>query len=119
MKLDEFISESIKAVIKGINDSQEFAKENGALINPHIGKWDFDKTETTYYGNEEGARRVSKINFDVAVTVSNTSSIDGGGGINIHALKLGTNIADSEKNETVSRIQFDLNVALPNIDPTE
>ncbi len=117
MKIDEFISESIKSVIKGIKDSQEYAKENGALVNPHIGKWDFEKIETTYLGEKEGARRISKINFDIAVTAANSSETKGSGGINVHALKIGGGISDLDKKETVSRIQFDLNIVLPTVDP--
>jgi len=58
MELDKFITASLNSIIKGINDSKEFAIENGARINPHIGKWDFEKTMTTYYGKEEGARAI-------------------------------------------------------------
>jgi hypothetical protein len=36
MELDTFISKSLKFIIKGINKSQEFAKEKRARINPHI-----------------------------------------------------------------------------------
>ncbi|MBU2527236.1 MAG: hypothetical protein KKC03_11610 [Bacteroidetes bacterium] len=117
MELDKFISKSLKSIIKGIKDSQDFANENGARINPHVGKWDFDKNETTYFGNEEGARAVSKIDFDVAVTISNSQETGGEGGINVYSLKLGGKLSDTEINESVSRIKFSLNVALPNSKP--
>ena len=118
MKLDEFISSSLKAISKGINDSQEDCKKIGALINPHIGQWDLDKIETQYVKDEEGARRISKVNFDVAVTATNSSETGGGAGINVYAMKLGGKISDTEKNEVVSRIQFDVNIVFPSVDPT-
>lgn len=125
MDLETFISNSLKAVIKGIADTKDYAIENGALINPYVGNWDLRKSEddpipiipTTYFGNQEGARRISKIKFDIAVTVSNSSEINGGGGINVHALKLGGNAKSTEEDASVSRIQFDLDLVLPNTDP--
>ena len=117
MELDKFISNSLKSIIKGINDSQDFAVENGARINPYIDKWDFDKTMTTFYGREDGARAISKIDFDIAVTASNTQETGGEGGINVYSLKLGGKLSDTEKNESISRIKFSLNVVLPNIKP--
>ena len=36
MELDEFISTSIKSIIKSVNDTKDFAEENGAIINPII-----------------------------------------------------------------------------------
>ena len=43
MELDKFISESLKSIISGINDAQDFAKDNGSIINPDLRKWDYDK----------------------------------------------------------------------------
>ena len=117
MKLDEFISDSLQSIIKGINDSQDFALENGARINPHVGKWDENKMLTTYYGKEEGTRAVSQIDFDIAVTTSSTKETGGEGGINVYSVKLGGKLSDKDANETVSRIKFSLNVAFPNMKP--
>lgn len=117
MKLDEFITDTLKSIIKGVKDSQEFAQENGARINPYIDSWDQNKMLTTYYGKEEGARAISAIDFDIAVTASNSQETGGEGGINVYSLKLGGKATDLEKNETVSRIKFSLNVVLPNVKP--
>ena len=35
MELNRFISETLKEIIAGVKDAQEFAKENGACINPN------------------------------------------------------------------------------------
>ena len=50
MELDKFITETLNAVVKGVKNSQDFAKENGARINPHVGKWDLDRTKFTFFG---------------------------------------------------------------------
>lgn len=117
MQLDTFITETLRAIIKGVKDAQEFAQENGARVNPHIGKWDFDKSTTTYFGNEEGARAVSTVDFDIAVTTSSEQETGGHGGINVLSLKVGGKLTDKDISETVSRIKFSINVALPNVNP--
>jgi len=117
MELDKFISETLNAIINGIKNSQDFAQQNGARINPHIGKWDQEKTLTTYFGNEEGARSISTIEFDVAVTSSNEKESGGQGGINVLSLNIGGKLSDKDLKKTVSRIKFSINVALPNVKP--
>lgn len=117
MTLDLFISQSLKSIIKGVHETQEFAQEHGARINPHIGTWDFDKMPTTYYKKEEGARAITKIDFDVAVSASKVKEAGGEGGINVYSLKLGGKKSEADKSETASRIKFSLNVVLPNVEP--
>ena len=117
MELDKFISNTLKSIIKGINESKEYALENGARINPYIDQWDQGKTMHTYYGREDGARAISKVDFDIAVVASNTQETGGQGGINVYSLKLGGNLSDTEKTEKISRIKFELNVVFPNTEP--
>ena len=116
MELDKFITASLNSIIKGVDNSKEFAKENGAVINPHIGKWDFDKTLTTYIGREEGARAVSKIDFDIAITTSSEKDKAGGLGINVFSANVGGKLTKKDLAETISRIKFNVNVVLPNTD---
>ena len=117
MQLDTFITETLKSLIKGVKDAQDFANDNGARINPHIGKHDFDKFPTTYFGNEEGARSLQTIDFDIAVTTSSQQETGGHGGINVLSVKIGGQLSDKDINESVSRIKFSINVALPNVKP--
>ncbi|MBL7945016.1 MAG: hypothetical protein JNN32_03060 [Flavobacteriales bacterium] len=116
MNLDNFISETIKSLIKGINDAKVFAKENGARINPEFDNRrsvENSNANVVFFKGRDGAIGVSTIDFDIAVSVSNTQGSEGGGGINVYALKLGGSINENEMNETVSRIKFSLNIVLP------
>ena len=117
MELDKFISSSLQSIIKGVKDSQSFALENGAIINPKVGNWDVEKTKTTYFGKEEGAIEVSKIDFDIAVIAENSAEKGGNGSINVFSVKLGGNLTDSSKNESISRIKFNVNMAMPTLEP--
>ena len=40
MELENFITETLKSIIAGTTNSNEFAKENDALINPVLGFYD-------------------------------------------------------------------------------
>ena len=117
MELDKFITETLNAVVKGVKNSQDFAKENGARINPHVGKWDLDRTKFTFFGKEEGARTISSIEFDVAISSSNEQENGIKGGINVMSLNFGGNVSDKDAKETVSRIKFAIDVVLPNVVP--
>jgi len=113
MELDIYISETLKSIIKGINDTQIFARENDARINPRLGNWDKDKCLQTYKGNEEGIIPISVIDFDIAITVSNENEKGGKVGINVFSANVSGKVANKDINETYSRIKFSLNIALP------
>jgi hypothetical protein len=118
MELDIFITETLKSVIKGIKESQDFAKENGARINPHLHSSNIlNSQQITFYGREEGARLLSEINFDIAISSSNEQENGLKGGINVLSVNFGGNLSDKDSKETVSRIKFSVNVAFPNVVP--
>ena len=109
MELDTFITETLKAIIKGIKDSQESAIENGGIINPV--RTTTRQGETTKTKN--GERYLSKIEFDIAVTISKEKDSGVKGSINIVSAMLGANMAEKNIGETVSRIKFCIEAALP------
>ena len=116
MKLDDFISETLKAIIKGIKVAQAFANENDAKVNPEIdnkNSFERSKSPVIFFKERDGAIELTSIEFDVAVTVSNQKSAEGGGGVSVFAFKAGGSMNHSGINETVSRIKFNVNVALP------
>lgn len=114
MELDEFISVTLKSIIKSINDSKEYAESNGAIINPILMEREFDKSTSIWRKDgEDGRRGLTKIDFDVAVTASNEEGSKVGGGLKIQVFNLGASASESEINQTTSRIKFSLDVALP------
>jgi hypothetical protein len=112
MQLDEFISETLKAIIKGTKDSQEFAKENRAVVNPQI----IGPSGGTKYirmDRDENNSIISDIDFDVAVTASSKQESGIGGGINVLSINLRGKKEETDLHQTVSRIKFTITVALP------
>ena len=116
MELDEFISTSLKSIIKSINDTTEFAESNGAIVNPVIMERieDHDQNSSIWRKDgRDGRRFLTKIDFDVAVSASNEEGNKIGGGLKVQVFNLGASSNETEVNQTTSRIKFSLNVALP------
>jgi len=84
MDLRKFIAETLTQIIGGINDAQQNMLE-------------FQKGEnsdyTALYVNpnpvSENHKKLSDIEFDVAVTVSEGKSSEGGGGLSVMGLSIG------------------------------
>ena len=114
MELNEFISGTLQSIITAINESKDFAESNGAIINPIIMEHNFNANPTIFRKDgKDGKLSLTKIDFDIAVTVSNEEGSKVGGGIKIQVLNLGASSTNTETNQTTSRIKFSINVALP------
>ena len=109
MELKDFIKAAITDITDAVSELQN-ELTNGAIINPPLERGDLLKTiETT-----DGALRpIEQLNFDVAVTVGETSGVDGHAkaGISIFGAKVGA--TTSAKMENASRISFSIPVVLP------
>lgn len=117
MELSTFISESLKAIIKGVKEAKNFALENGAIINPSVeGTQAKSTTQYHFLNGIEGPKHVHDIDFDIALTISNQQNSDIGGKINVYALSLGSTAKETEINQTVSRLKFSVKAILPSTD---
>lgn len=116
MELEDFVSESLKQIIKGIQSAQDFAQKEGrgAKINP--------RGITGLKKDSKGQRQphdistklpVERVEFDVAVTASETSEKKGGGGLRVWVVSVGAEVGKTAENMTVSRIRFSVPVVLP------
>lgn len=108
MELKEFISETLVQIQEGVQDAiarRSFIKGSAGAISPVFGP-SMDAV---------GMDHVHKVEFDVAVTV--TDKIGGGGkaGIKVWGLELGGEGSKSAEQSTVSRIKF----AIPIIPPAQ
>ena len=109
MDLKEFVAEAIIQIAEGIRAAQE--KDTGAVIFPRMG---YDESaKKNLAGVLRATREASSVRFDIAVTVSEQSGGEGKGAINVLGVKIGGGVSSQDKNETVSRIVFDLPVLWP------
>jgi hypothetical protein len=109
MELREFVKAALVEVIAGIRDAQE--TEFGAYIVPR------SDGGHKYASNDrfsESARLKSTIvDFDIALTTEDSSSVGAGGGIKVLGVGAGVKGDKASRDMAVSRIQFAIPLLLP------
>lgn len=101
MDLRDFIKTSISDILGGIEDAaKEFGEGTDRLggVNP--------VTEDQIFKTE-------KIAFDIAVSASSEQKTGGKGALKVYVVELGADGHDLNSENTVSRLQFSVPVALP------
>lgn len=103
MELKEFIKTALIEIVEGVSEASQVAGKHGAAVG-----------STKLYGylkeakvvtDEEGTP-VSQVDFDIALTEAKKSNTNGGIGVNLGGIKLGTDGASHAENESSSRIKF-------------
>lgn len=112
MELKEFIKTALSDITNAVSELQA-ELQNGAIVSPSVPNSIANVTVKDPQDNKIN-RPISKIDFDVAITVGSTDNIEAGGkvGIQIFSAKLGGN--NENHTENVSRITFSIPVVLPN-----
>jgi hypothetical protein len=116
MDLETFISQSLKQIIAGIRSAQEYAAESttGAAINP--------RGITALQKDSEGKKQphdimtklpIHQVEFDVAVTVAESSQGKAGVGLLVAGLGIGGQKASTAESSSVSRIKFTVPLVWP------
>jgi hypothetical protein len=111
MQLDQFISESLNQIFRGISNAKKEAKELGFQVNPWIVVGRSDPSGLLI--DRETKTPVQIVEFDVAVTTAESDQSKGGAGIFIASLAIGAQRQASETNMVVSRIKFSVPISLP------
>lgn len=111
MELKEFVKTALTDITNAVSELQA-ELQNGAIVSPSMSN-KISNVTVTDPANENCYRAISKIDFDVAITVGGTDKVEAGGkaGIQIFSAKIGGN--SEEHTENVSRITFSIPVVLP------
>ena len=107
MELQQFITESLKQIVGGVVDAQQFVKEKGGSINPSVSglpnrSWD-----------ERTCTHVQEVEFDVAVTATEGTETKAGIGVVTAFLALGSQGKTDKSNVALTRLRFIVPIALP------
>ena len=114
MKLDEFISESIKQIIDGIENATIYAETKGAKISgKNLGFVGAKNGAGIVFYNNGTGEVIEKIEFDVAVTIKEGDKTKGGIGLHVGAIGIGAQGQTENENSSVSRIKFSVPFYLP------
>ena len=111
MDIKDFVKESLMQIAESINEANVELEGKGTYIpsGDMIG-------EGVLFSVIKGpeTRHFIKVEFDLAVTVSQEHGTSGGGGLSIASLaKVGIKGEDIEGKEEISRIKFMIPMALP------
>ena len=104
MELKNFIKGTLTEIVEAVKESQITIKGTGAVINPP----QYEIKERTKTGAP-----IFEIEFDIGVTVSDSSGAKGGIGIFMAGLGVGTKAELNESNVSQNRIKFRIPVAYP------
>lgn len=100
MDIKEFVRDSIIQIVSGVAEAQEeLSNHRRVAINPTLGH--------ANYANPEN------IHFDLAVTVQEQLAVEGKVKGGIAVVSADVNAEKKSNNMTVSRISFNVPVALP------
>ena len=111
MNIEEFVSESLTQIIRGVQKAQENVTGTGARINPQMR---FTRKEESI-GEAEGygGQPVSYVSFNVSVIASEGTGTKGGIGIVVGAIGLGSQGQSESSASNESRIQFKVPILMP------
>lgn len=109
MDLKDYIEKSLYSIIAAVGGVQENVNELGVLVFPSTVKEGFI--------DESGKQQLMNIKFDVAVTVGKNTTQDKGMSIKvIELISGGIKTTDTNQNQSISRINFEIPVAMPILD---
>lgn len=111
MELKDFVKTTIADITNAVTELQAELK-NGAIISPSIPQPIANSTIKDP-DNENVNRRVSCIDFDVALTVGETGAVESGGKVGIQILSAKIGGESRNHMENASRITFSIPVVLP------
>lgn len=111
MDIKDFVKESLMQIAESINEANIELKDKGTYI-PSGGIVGEGVLFSVIKGPE--TRHFIKVEFDLAVTLSQEQDSSGGGGLSIASLaNVGIKREDKEGKEEISRIKFIIPMALP------
>lgn len=111
MRLQNFISETLKEIIAGVKEAQSFAASQGARVNPPWRKT--LKLQACSVRDAYTGQLLQNVEFDVAVTLTEESEAKGGAGIFVAAIGLGVQGKTDISSSSISRVKFSVPVSLP------
>ena len=110
IKLEDFTTEVLGQIIKGVNNANAVATQHGALINPATMR---SVRGDLVYDPDRPGNSMQEIEFDIAITAVEKSEGKAGAGVFVSVIGLGAQMKEGLENSTVSRIKFSVPVKLP------
>ncbi len=120
--LQQFVTETLNQILKGVSEAQRTNNYNGIEINPTLthytnaGHSEFigkeAKLPADIVVNRDGKVMVM-VDFDVVITTSEGTGTKGGIGVFVGAVGLGSQGQSSQASTSESRVKFRVPVVMP------
>lgn len=111
MELQEFIKETLVQITNGVIEAQKEIKETGGLINPK--SWTKDLLSSSSSDNH--LNTIQKVKMNVVVNVTEKAGTSSGINV-VQIIKAGINAEESETNNKVTSIEFEVPIAFPTME---
>ena len=110
MKLEDFVAESLKQIIKGVASAQEYGSSVNANINP-ISARVHSSTEGQAYCSNTNVP-LQHVAFDIAVSISEEQVSTDGDNV-VGSIAVSASNTTNLQNSSISRIKFEVPILLP------
>ena len=121
MNLQNFITESIVQIVRGIEAANTALNDSTAVVSPkNVIPSDSERPHIYGYLVEPGAHGkyrtpVQRVDFDVAVYAEEGTETKGGIGLMVGTLGLGSHGKSDKSHSSESRIKFTVPIILPTL----
>lgn len=114
MDISDFIKETIRQVCDGVTKAAIDCSQSDVIVNPSISVGD----DGNYYIPRKPSsiamqRRVQRIDFDIAVEVTESEEASGEGGLSVRVFTAKGNLSTRTTNSTINRVSFSVPICLP------
>lgn len=110
MELKDFIRETLVEIINGVKDAQSAIRDTGAYINPPVHSSNEKRSSVSFSGHKS---MIYDVDFDIAVTASDSSGAKGGIGVFLVGVGIGTKAELNESNVSQNKIKFQVPITYP------
>ncbi|MCP4113135.1 MAG: hypothetical protein GY749_47665 [Desulfobacteraceae bacterium] len=111
MKLNDFISETLKQIIDGVHSVKDYALEKGVKLNPDSAR--VNESNSNVVMDFESGGLIQIVEFDVGLIVSEGQKTGDDSSIVVGDIKVTPQQKLEMQNSTVSRIKFSIPLKLP------
>lgn len=102
MDLKEFTKETLVQIVEGVKEANDAISNKNAHIHT--------QDESATYGI---SHPITNVDFDVAITTSETDGTNGGGGIRVAGfISAKGNVESKIENQTISRVKYTIQLVL-------
>ncbi len=113
MDLKQFVSISLQQIVAGVAEAQK--ADHGGEVNPTI--WRTGDAGKLKIVESNTGNWIHMVDFDIAVTVGESTGTQGGIGLVVGPVALGSRGQSNAETSSVSRIRFQVPVSWPTPPP--